>query len=70
MYQTIYTLLYKETWKEGLMPKKIMIETLFFSLTLNLLNIFGGNIDLGLLDVKLGDIGLPIGGLKVRIYSA
>ena len=69
MYQTIYTLLYKETWKEELMPRKFVIES-FFSLTLNLLNIFGGNIDLVFLDVKLGDIGFTIGGLKVRIYSA
>ena len=52
------------------MPRKFVIES-FFSLTLNLLNIFGGNIDLGLLDTKLGDIGLPIVGFKkVRIYSA
>ena len=65
----IYSTIYKETWKEELMPITFVIES-FFSLTLNLLNILGGNTDLGLLDVKLGDIGLPIGGLMVLIHSA
>ena len=68
----IYILYYiKKLGKRSFkMPRKFVIKSFFSSLTLNLLNIFGGNIDLVFLDVKLGDIGYTIGGLKVRIYSA
>ena len=69
MYQTIYTLLYKETWKEELMPRKFVIESFFFSDPQSF-KYFWWQHRSCFLDVKLGDIGYTIGGLKVRIYSA